>query len=62
MKRKIAALGGLAALAAVGGTWAYFNQTAAITNPFHTEGGYETSVIEHFKPGRRPGVEARRNS
>ena len=60
MKRKIAALGGLAALAAVGGTWAYFNQTAAITNPFHTEGGYETSVIEHFNPADgqewKPGV------
>lgn len=60
MKRKIAALGGLAALAAVGGTWAYFNQTAAITNPFHTEGGYATSVIEHFNPADgqewKPGV------
>lgn len=60
MKRKIAALGGLAALAAVGGTWAYFNQTAAITNPFHTEGGYETSIIEHFNPADgedwKPGV------
>lgn len=60
MKRKIAALGGLAALAAVGGTWAYFNQTAAITNPFHTEGRYETSVIEHFNPAEgedwKPGV------
>lgn len=60
MNKKAAALGGLAALVAVGGTWAYFNQTAAITNPFHTEGGYETSVIEHFNPSDgedwKPGV------
>jgi predicted ribosomally synthesized peptide with SipW-like signal peptide len=33
MNKKAAALGGLAAVAVVGGTWAYFNQTAAITNP-----------------------------
>ena len=60
MNKKAAALGGLAALVAVGGTWAYFNQIAAITNPFHTEGGYETSVIEHFNPSDgedwKPGV------
>lgn len=60
MNKKAAALGGLAALVAVGGTWAYFNQTAAITNPFHTEGGYETSIIEHFNPSDgedwKPGV------
>ena len=36
MNKKAAALGGLAAVAVVGGTWAYFNQTAAITNPFST--------------------------
>lgn len=49
MNKKVAALGGLAALAAVGGTWAYFSQTAAITNPFNT-GKYGGSVIEHFNP------------
>ena len=60
MNKKAAALGGLAALVAVGGTWAYFNHTAEITNPFHTEGGYETSFIEHFNPSDgedwKPGV------
>mgnify|MGYP000094989988 CR=1 FL=1 len=49
MNKKVAALGGLAALAAVGGTWAYFSQSAAITNPFNT-GKYGGSVIEHFNP------------
>lgn len=49
MNKKVTALGGLVALAAVGGTWAYFNQTAEITNPFDT-GKYGGSVIEHFNP------------
>lgn len=50
MNKKVAALGGLVALAAVGGTWAYFSQTAAITNPFNT-GSYSGSIVEHFNPG-----------
>lgn len=49
MNKKAAALGGLAALVAVGGTWAYFNQTAAITNPFST-GSYGGSIVESFNP------------
>ena len=49
MKKKAAALGGLAAVAVVGGTWAYFNQTAAITNPFST-GSYGGSIVESFNP------------
>lgn len=49
INKKAGALAGLAALAAVGGTWAFFNQTAAITNPFTTK-QYNTSVVEHFNP------------
>lgn len=49
MNKKAAALGGLAALVAVGGTWAYFNQIAAITNPFST-GSYGGSIVESFNP------------
>lgn len=49
MNKKAAALGGLAAVAVVGGTWAYFNQTAAITNPFST-GSYGGSIVESFNP------------
>lgn len=49
MNKKAAALGGLVALVAVGGTWAYFNQTAAITNPFST-GSYGGSIVESFNP------------
>lgn len=49
MNKKAAALGGLAALVAVGGTWAYFNQIAAITNPFST-GSYGVSIVESFNP------------
>lgn len=49
MNKKAAALGGLAALVAVGGTWAYFNQTSAITNPFST-GSYGGSIVESFNP------------
>ena len=49
MNKKAAALGGLAALVAVGGTWEYFNQTAAITNPFST-GSYGGSIVESFNP------------
>lgn len=49
MNKKAAALGGLAAVAVVGGTWVYFNQTAAITNPFST-GSYGGSIVESFNP------------
>lgn len=49
MNKKAAALGGLAAVAVVGGTWAYFNQTAAITNLFST-GSYGGSIVESFNP------------
>ena len=47
MNKKAAALGGLAAVAVVGGTWAYFSQSAEITNPFST-GSYGGSIVESF--------------
>lgn len=49
MNKKAAALGGLAAVAVVGGTWAYFSQSAEITNPFST-GSYGGSIVESFNP------------
>ena len=59
MNKKVGALAGLAALAAVGGTWAFFSQSAAITNPFTTN-SYNTSVVEHFNPAEgedwKPGA------
>lgn len=58
--KKSGAFVGLAALAAIGGTWAYYNQTAALTNPFSTN-QYNTSVVEHFNPAEgenwEPGAE-----
>lgn len=60
MNKKVTALGGLAALAVVGGTWAYFNQTTTIHNALSTkENGYGTITEEHFNPGSdwQPGSE-----
>ena len=36
LNKKIFAVSGLAALAVVGATWAYFNQSTSITNPLST--------------------------
>lgn len=57
LNKKIAAAGGLAAIAVIGGTWAYFNQTTAISNPLGT-GTYTTSMVERFTPESdwQPGV------
>lgn len=49
MNKKLAALGGLAAVFAAGGTLAYFNQTMGRTNIFDT-GDYHTVLVEEFKP------------
>lgn len=60
LSRKTGALAGLAALATVGGTWAFYNQTAAIANPFQTT-SYGSTMIEHFNPsegqGWKPGAQ-----
>ena len=49
MTKKKAALAGLLAAAAAGGTFAYFNQTLSVTNIFDT-GTYDTELVEEFKP------------
>lgn len=57
LNKKLMAAGGLAAIAVIGGTWAYFNQTTAISNPLST-GTYTTSMVEKFTPSTdwEPGV------
>ncbi len=62
-KKKVG-LFGLAAAALVGGTFAYFTQTATIDNPFDTA-KYGTVVTEDFKPKDgddwEPGVEVNKD-
>lgn len=57
LNKKLFAVGGLAALAVVGATWAYFNQSTSITNPLST-GTFATSMVERFTPKTdwQPGV------
>lgn len=47
--KKLTAIAGLAAIMIIGGTWAYFNQSSVIKNPFST-GKYDSIVVEDFKP------------
>lgn len=47
-KKAIAGVG-LGALALVGGTFAYYNQTATMDNPLKT-GKYENEIVEEFTP------------
>ncbi len=58
-KRHIAAASGILAVIAVVGSFAYWNQTSSINNPFDT-GKYGTTIIEDFKPtdgeNWQPGV------
>lgn len=49
MKKKMIGILGLASVALVGGTFAYFTQTATIDNPFDTA-SYSSQVTEDFKP------------
>jgi alternate signal-mediated exported protein len=62
--KKIAGVAGLAAIMVIGGTFAYFNQTMSVTNPFDT-GKYDTSVTEDFKPedgdNWEPGAEVNKD-
>ena len=61
---KIAGAAGLAAIMLVGGTFAYFNQTMKVENPFDT-GKYDTKVTEDFKPqdgeNWEPGAEVNKD-
>lgn len=62
--KKIAGVAGLAAIMVIGGTFAYFNQTMTVTNPFDT-GKYDTNVSEDFKPedgdNWEPGAEVNKD-
>lgn len=49
MNKKIVGVLGLASVALVGGTFAYFTQTSTIDNPFNTA-KYGTVVTEEFHP------------
>ncbi len=63
-KRGIVAVAGLAAIALVGGTFAYFTQTTTIDNPFNTA-TYKTTVTEQFNPSDgdkwEPGAEVNKD-
>lgn len=62
--KKIAGVAGLVAIMVIGGTFAYFNQTMTVTNPFDT-GKYDTNVTEDFKPedgdNWEPGAEVNKD-
>lgn len=49
MNKKTIGVLGVAAVALVGGTFAYFTQTTMVDNPFDTA-NYSTVVVEDFKP------------
>lgn len=52
MNKKLTAIGGLAALAVVGGTWAFFTQDTTIKNKLSTsENSYGSTTVEKFNPG-----------
>lgn len=63
-KRNIAALAGVAAIFAVGGSLAYFNQTMEVENNFDTA-KYGSTLVEDFNPGDghdwEPGVEVNKD-
>lgn len=62
--KKVIGVLGLASVALVGGTFAYFTQTATIDNPFDTA-NYRTSVTEDFIPedgeNWQPGAEVNKD-
>ena len=63
-KRNIAALVGVAAIFAVGGSLAYFNQTMEVENNFDTA-KFGSTLVEDFKPSEgkdwQPGVEVNKD-
>lgn len=48
-KRAALGLAGLAAVAAIGGTWAYWNQNLSVNNEFKA-GNFDSDIVEEFKP------------
>lgn len=63
-KRNTLALIGLLVVLAVGTTFAYWNQTATIDNPFDTN-KYGSTIVEDFKPSEgedwQPGMEVNKD-
>ena len=53
--KKVIGAAGLAAILVVGGSFAYFNQTMTVNNPFDT-GKYDTNVTEDFNPSELSSV------
>ena len=57
-------LAGLAALAVIGSSFAYFSKTETIENPFYTK-RYGTTVVEEFDPSEgenwKPGVQVNKD-
>lgn len=49
-KKKLLIAAGLVFVIAIGGVFAYFNQTLSVENPFDT-GKYDTELTEDFNPG-----------
>lgn len=49
IRKKVIVAAGLLAVAAIGGTWAYFNQTLSVDNPLDT-GYYNVQLVEQFTP------------
>lgn len=64
MNKKIIGVLGLASVALIGGTFAYFTQTSTIDNPFNTA-KYGTIVTEEFHPEDgdkwKPGAEVNKD-
>lgn len=60
-KKMTMAICGIAAVALLAGSFAYWNQTHTVENPFNTGEKYATTVIENFNPSDgenwQPGVE-----
>lgn len=48
-KRAALGLAGLAAVAAIGGTWAYWNQNLSVDNNFQA-GNFDSDIVEKFTP------------
>ena len=59
---KVIAVAAMLAVAGIGGTFAYFNQTLTAANIFDT-GKYDTELVEEFKPseGENWGPGTKRN-
>lgn len=48
-KKAVMGLAGIAAVAVVGGTWAYWNQDLSVANSFQS-GNFDSDIVEEFTP------------